>query len=190
MKLAIRSFLFAFIAIVIAACSQQSDTPSKPADTSPKPTASNTLYLELKDGRVEIELLPDLAPKHVERISTLANQGFYDGIVFHRVIEGFMAQTGDPTGTGRGGSDLPNLELESSSEPFLRGVIGMARKSQPVNSANSQFFIMLADGEFLNKDYTVFAKVTSGMEFVDKIARGEPPQSPDKIIKMRTADKF
>jgi len=153
--------------------------------------ASNTLILELKDGAVEIELRPDLAPKHVERITTLANQGFYDGIVFHRVIDGFMAQSGDPTGTGRGGSDLPDLKAEFTSEPFDRGVLGMARAQNP-NSANSQFFIMFADGHFLNNQYTVFGKVTKGMEFVDAIKRGQGQNgivsNPDKIIKMRTSD--
>nr|WP_310622125.1 peptidylprolyl isomerase [Pseudovibrio sp. M1P-2-3] len=148
--------------------------------------ADNTLYIDLKDGRVEIELLPDVAPKHVERIKTLANQGFYDGIVFHRVIDGFMAQTGDPTGTGRGGSDLPDLPAEFSKVPFERGTLGMARSASP-DSANSQFFIMFDNGSFLNGKYTVFGQVTSGMEFVDKIKRGEPVRNPDKIIKMRVA---
>lgn len=156
--------------------------------------ASNTLMLQLKSGTVEIELRPDLAPKHVERITTLANQGFYDGIVFHRVIEGFMAQTGDPTGTGRGGSDLPDLPAEFTAEPFDRGVLGMARSQNP-NSANSQFFIMFAEGHFLNNEYTVFGKVTSGMEHVDSIKKGSRAQNgtvsnPDKIVKMRTADNF
>ena len=154
--------------------------------------ASNTLILELKDGTVEIELRPDLAPKHVERITTLANQGFYDGIVFHRVIDGFMAQTGDPTGTGRGGSDLPDLPAEFTSEPFDRGVLGMARSQNP-NSANSQFFIMFDEGHFLNNQYTVFGKVTKGMEHVDAIKKGARSlngqvNNPDKIIKMRTSD--
>ncbi|MEM9278427.1 MAG: peptidylprolyl isomerase [Pseudomonadota bacterium] len=156
--------------------------------------ASNTLMLQLKDGTVEIELRPDLAPKHVERITTLANQGFYDGIVFHRVIDGFMAQSGDPTGTGRGKSDLPDLQAEFTPEPFDRGVLGMARSQSP-NSANSQFFIMFAEGHFLNNEYTVFGKVTKGMEFVDAIKKGSRAQNgavtdPDKIVKMRTADKF
>ena len=156
--------------------------------------ASNTLMIQLKDGTVEIELRPDLAPQHVERITTLANQGFYDGIVFHRVIEGFMAQTGDPTGTGRGGSDLPDLPAEFTAEPFDRGVLGMARSQNP-NSANSQFFIMFDQGHFLNNQYTVFGKVTKGMEHVDGIKKGSRAQNgavadPDKIVKMRTADKF
>ena len=150
----------------------------------------NTLYLDLKDGRVTIQLRPDLAPQHVERIKTLAKKGFYDGIVFHRVIEGFMAQTGDPTGTGRGGSDLPDLPAEFTAEPFKRGILGMARSQDP-NSANSQFFIMFADGDFLNNQYTVFGEVTHGMDLVDKIKRGTGQNGlvsdPDKIVKMQMA---
>ncbi|MGB7285329.1 MAG: peptidylprolyl isomerase [Salaquimonas sp.] len=151
----------------------------------------NTLYLDLKDGRVVIQLRPDLAPKHVEQIKTLTKQGFYNGIVFHRVIEGFMAQTGDPTGTGAGGSELPDIPAEFTSAPFKRGVVGMARSQDP-NSANSQFFIMFDDGEFLNNNYTVFGEVTEGMEFVDKIKRGEGQSGkvngPDKIVKMQLAE--
>jgi peptidylprolyl isomerase len=147
----------------------------------------DTLYLDLKDGRVVIRLRPDLAPKHVEQIKTLVKQGFYDGIVFHRVIEGFMAQTGDPTGTGMGGSKLPNIPAEFSPTPFRRGTLGMARSQMP-NSANSQFFICFREASFLNSQYTVFGEVLSGMEFVDKIKRGEPPTNPDKIIKMSLAD--
>lgn len=146
----------------------------------------NTLYLDLKDGRVTIRLRPDLAPKHVERIKTLARDGFYDGIIFHRVIDGFMAQTGDPTGTGTGGSDLPDLPAEFSDAPFQRGVIGMARTSDP-NSANSQFFIMFADAPHLNGQYTVWGEVVEGMDLVDRIAKGQPPANPDKIIKMQVA---
>jgi peptidylprolyl isomerase len=139
------------------------------------------LMLELKDGVVDIELLPELAPKHVERIIELTNKGFYNGITFHRVIDGFMAQTGDPTGTGAGGSDLPDVQQEFSSEPFVRGVIGAARTQDP-NSFNSQFFIMFTEYPSLNNQYTVFGKVVSGMEFVDNITKGEPPANPDKII--------
>ena len=153
--------------------------------------ASDTLLLQLKDGTVEIKLRPDLAPKHVERITTLANQGFYDGIVFHRVIAGFMAQTGDPTGTGRGGSDLPDLKAEFTQTAFDRGILGMARTQNP-NSANSQFFITLAPANHLDGQYTVFGEVTKGMEFVDAIKKGAPGSGavtgPDKIIKMRTKD--
>jgi cyclophilin family peptidyl-prolyl cis-trans isomerase len=146
----------------------------------------NTLYLDLKDGRVVIQLRTDLAPNHVARIKKLAREGFYDGIVFHRVIDGFMAQTGDPTGTGRGGSDEPDLRAEFSSEPFRRGTLGMARAANP-DSANSQFFIMFKDGDFLNGQYTVFGEVVEGMEFVDNITRGEPPANPDRIVKMQVA---
>jgi peptidylprolyl isomerase len=146
----------------------------------------NTLYLDLAAGRVVIELRPDLAPKHVARIKELARSHFYDGIVFHRVIAGFMAQTGDPTGTGRGGSDKPDLPAEFSNEPFVRGTVGMARTSDP-NSANSQFFIMFAPGSFLNGQYTVWGQVVDGMQYVDQLAKGEPPRNPDKIIKMQVA---
>jgi peptidylprolyl isomerase len=146
----------------------------------------NLIYLQLKDGRVVIRLRPDLAPKHVERIKILARRGFYDGIVFHRVIDGFMAQTGDPTGTGTGGSDLPDLPAEFSQAPFRRGTCGMARAASP-DSANSQFFICFAPAPFLNGQYTVWGEVISGMELVDKIKRGEPPQNPDKIVSMKVA---
>ncbi|HEX7776872.1 MAG TPA: peptidylprolyl isomerase [Parvibaculum sp.] len=145
----------------------------------------NTLYLDLTHGRVEIELRPDLAPKHVARIKELAREGFYDGIVFHRVIDGFMAQGGDPTGTGTGGSGK-KLPAEFSSEPHVRGVCSMARSQDP-NSGDSQFFIVFDDARFLDKQYTVWGKVTSGMEFVDKIKRGEPVRDPDRIVKMRVA---
>jgi len=145
----------------------------------------NTLYLDLKDGRVVIELLPDLAPNHVRRIKELARKGFYDGIVFHRVIDGFMAQTGDPTGTGTGGSGQ-KLKAEFSKEPHKRGALSMARAASP-DSADSQFFIVFKDSNFLDGQYTVWGRVVSGMEFVDKIKRGEPPSNPDKIIKMQVA---
>jgi len=146
----------------------------------------NQLYLDLADGRVVIELRPDLAPEHVERIKTLTRQGFYDGIVFHRVIDGFMAQTGDPTGTGMGGSDLPDVPAEFSEAPFGRGTLGMARSSAP-NSANSQFFITFGRSAFLDGQYTVWGQVVEGMDFVDDIQRGEPPTTPDQIIRMRVA---
>mgnify|MGYP001793371126 CR=1 FL=1 len=141
----------------------------------------NTLFLDLKDGRVTIQLRPDLAPQHVERIKKLAREGFYDGIVFHRVIDGFMAQTGDPTGTGSGGSNEPDLAAEFTNAPFRRGTLGMARASSP-NSANSQFFIMFDDGDWLNGKYTVFGEVVDGMQFIDNITRGEPHEKPDKIV--------
>jgi peptidylprolyl isomerase len=144
----------------------------------------NTLYLDTAHGRVVIELRPDLAPKNVERIKELTREGFYDGIVFHRVIEDFMAQTGDPTGTGRGGSDKPDLPAEFSNEPFVRGTLGMARTSDP-NSANSQFFINYAPTPHLNGQYTVWGQVVEGMELVDQIAQGEPPASPDQIVKLQ-----
>lgn len=145
----------------------------------------DTLYLDLKDGRVVIELRPDLAPKHVARIKELAREGFYDGVVFHRVIDGFMAQGGDPTGTGTGGSGK-KLPAEFSAEPHVRGVCSMARAQDP-NSADSQFFICFDDARFLDRQYTVWGKVTSGMEFVDRIKRGEPVRDPDRIQKMTVA---
>ena len=146
----------------------------------------NTIIMETTKGRVVIELRPDLAPGHVERIKTLSRQGFYDNVPFHRVIEGFMAQTGDPTGTGTGGSDMPDLKAEFSAEPHVRGVCSMARTNQP-NSANSQFFIVFDDARFLDKQYTVWGKVTEGMENVDKIKRGEPVRDPDRIVSMKVA---
>ena len=142
----------------------------------------NTLVLETTKGRVVIALRPDLAPGHVERIKQLAREHFYDGIVFHRVIDGFMAQVGCPHGTGTGGSDYPNLPAEFSAEPHVRGTASMARAQSP-NSANSQFFICFGDARFLDKQYTVWGKVISGMENVDKIKKGEPVQNPDKIVK-------
>lgn len=143
----------------------------------------NTLVLETSKGRVVIQMRPDLAPKHVERIKLLARAGFYDGIVFHRVIEGFMAQTGCPKGIGTGGSDHPDLPAEFSAEPHERGVCSMARSSDP-NSANSQFFICFDDSSFLDRKYTVWGKVIEGMENVDKIKRGEPVRDPDRIVSM------
>jgi len=142
------------------------------------------LYIELESGTVAIEMKPDIAPKHVARIKELASEGFYDGIVFHRVIDGFMAQTGDPTGTGTGGSDMPDLPAEFSDTNFGRGTIGMARTSDP-NSANSQFFICFDDCSFLNGQYTIWGQVIEGMDLVDKITRGEPPRNPDKMVKVR-----
>ena len=146
----------------------------------------NTLILELKDGRVTIQMLPDLAPRHVERIKALARRGFYDNTVFHRVLEGFMAQGGDPTGTGQGGSDLPDLPAEFNMLPHVRGTVSMARATEP-DSANSQFFINFSDNNFLNGQYTVYGRVIEGMAHVDKIARGEPPASPDRILSMKVA---
>jgi len=151
----------------------------------------NTLYLDLKDGRVTIELRPDLAPNHVARIKELTREGFYDGVVFHRVIEGFMAQTGDPTGTGRGGSDKPDLAAEFSDANHGRGAVSMARAQNP-DSANSQFFIVFSDASFLDGQYTVWGQVVDGMEHVDAIKRGSQAANgavddPDKIIKMQVA---
>jgi cyclophilin family peptidyl-prolyl cis-trans isomerase len=146
--------------------------------------AENTIVMETSKGRVVIELRPDLAPKHVERIKQLAREGFYDGIVFHRVIDGFMAQVGCPHGTGTGGSSHPNLPAEFNEEPHVRGTVSMARAQSP-NSANSQFFIVFDDARFLDRQYTVWGKVTEGMENVDKIKRGEPVRDPDKIVTMR-----
>ncbi len=145
----------------------------------------NTLVMETTKGRVTIALRPDLAPKHVARIKELARQGFYDGIVFHRVIDGFMAQTGDPTGTGTGGSGK-NLKAEFNREPHVRGVCSMARATSP-DSADSQFFICFDDARFLDGKYTVWGKVTSGMEAVDKIKRGEPVRDPDRIVSLKVA---
>ncbi|KAB2870177.1 MAG: peptidylprolyl isomerase [Bauldia sp.] len=145
----------------------------------------NTLILETTHGPAAIALRPDLAPNHVARIKELARSGFYDGIVFHRVIDGFMAQTGDPTGTGRGGSGK-NLKAEFSREPHVRGVCSMARAATP-DSADSQFFICFADARFLDGQYTVWGKVVDGMDNIDKIKRGEPVQNPDKIVSMRVA---
>ena len=155
------------------------------------PDLENTLYLDLKDGRVVIELLPDIAPKHVERAKTLARQGFYDGIVFHRVIEGFMAQGGDPTGSGSGGSKLGNVPAEfTRAKHFLRGTVGAARSQDP-NSADSQFFIMFAAASHLDGQYTIWGQVTSGMDLVDKIKRGAggsgTVSNPDKIVSLRVA---
>ncbi|WP_265587268.1 peptidylprolyl isomerase [Sphingomicrobium arenosum] len=144
---------------------------------------ADTLTLTLSTGGdVVIKLRPDLAPGHVERITSLANDGFYDGVVFHRVIPGFMAQGGDPTGTGTGGSDLPDLKAEFSAEPHVRGTCSMARTPDP-NSANSQFFICFDDARFLDNQYTVWGQVESGMEYVDQLPKGEPVPNPGKIEK-------
>jgi peptidylprolyl isomerase len=148
-------------------------------------TANPTLVMTLESGPVVIRLRPDLAPGHVARITELADSGFYDDVVFHRVIPGFMAQGGDPTGTGRGGSDKPNLKAEFSSEPHVRGVCSMARTNDP-NTANSQFFICFDDARFLDNQYTVWGEVIEGMEHVDALPKGEPPRAPGKIVSMRT----
>src|SRR5919197_4020421 len=145
------------------------------------------LVLETTQGRVTIAMRPDLAPRHVARIKELVRDGFYNGVVFHRVIDGFMAQTGDPTGTGTGGSGK-KLAAEFSREPHVRGTVSMARAQNP-DSADSQFFVCFADARFLDNQYTVWGQVTQGMENVDKIKRGEPVQNPDKIVSARMADQ-
>ena len=144
----------------------------------------NTLVMETTKGRVVIKLRPDLAPGHVERLKLLAREGFYDGIVFHRVIDGFMAQVGCPHGTGTGGSSYPDLKQEFNAEPHVRGICSMARAQNP-NSANSQFFIVFDDARFLDKQYTVWGQVVEGMENVDTIKRGEPVRDPDSIVSMK-----
>ena len=149
--------------------------------------ADQTLTLTLETGDVVIKLRPDLAPGHVERITGLAKDGFYDGVVFHRVIPGFMAQGGDPTGTGSGGSDLPDLKAEFNSEPHVRGVCSMARTSYP-HSANSQFFICFDDATFLDRQYTVWGQVIEGMDLVDSLPKGEPPANPGKIVKATVSE--
>jgi peptidylprolyl isomerase len=162
-----------------------------PAVAQPLPAGldpQNTILLDTKYGRVVIKLRPDIAPKHAERIKLLTREKFYDNVPFHRVIAGFMAQTGDGQhGDGTGGSKYPNLPAEFSNVPFKRGIVGMARKSGDNNSANSQFFIMYADGSFLNGKYTVIGEVVSGMDAVDKIKKGEPVIDPDRIIRMQVA---
>lgn len=172
--------------LVLAASFATAQTPA-----APKTDPDSTVYLDTKDGRVVIRLRPDLAPKHVAQIKALVKRGFYDGTVFHRVIPGFMAQGGDPTGTGTGGSNLPNIPSEFTVEPFKRGTLGMARAADP-NSANSQFFIMFGDGSFLNGQYTVFGEVVQGMDVVDKIKKGDANNNgkvtnPDKIVRMQLA---
>ncbi|WP_375456696.1 peptidylprolyl isomerase [uncultured Methylobacterium sp.] len=164
------------------------------ASGSARAADANTVYLDTKDGRVTVELRPDLAPKHVKQLKTLIGQGFYDGLKFHRVMDGFMAQTGDPKGNGTGGSSLPDIPAEFSAAQFRRGTVGMARSSDP-NSANSQFFICLGDAAFLNGQYTVVGLVSDGMEVVDKIKKAAPGaaggsvQNPDRIVRMQLADK-
>ena len=172
---------------------QQLPTSKKEVQTAPQQTVAllttpalepeNTLHLDLSTGgRVSIQLRPDAAPNHVERIKTLTRQGFYNGLIFHRVIEGFMAQGGDPKGDGTGGSQLPDLAAEFNPLPHVRGVLSAARADEP-NSANSQFFIMLAPRLSLDRKYTAFGRVVSGMDFVDRIERGEPPENPTRIVR-------
>lgn len=186
------------MAFGLAACSSNGVQITQPAGAGTQTTGgmvttgatandpSNTAILELKNGKVTIRLRPDLAPKHVERFKMLVNEGFYNGLKFHRVIPGFMAQTGDPQGTGAGGSKYPDLPAEFSATAFERGTLGAARTSDP-NSANSQFFITFTHTPHLNGQYTVFGQVVDGMQFVDQIAKGEPPPKPDVIVKMYMA---
>jgi cyclophilin family peptidyl-prolyl cis-trans isomerase len=158
-----------------------------PVTTDSTADAANTLVLELSSGgSVKILMRPDKAPKHVEQIKTLVRQGFYDNTVFHRVIEGFMAQGGDPTGTGGGGSKLPNLPAEFNDLPHIRGTVSMARTNDP-NSANSQFFICFQPSMWLDGQYTVWGRVIEGMDAVDAIERGEPPRNPTRIVKATIA---
>ncbi len=183
----IRRAFLAGLASLTALAPAFAQTANKAPATDPQ----NTLYIDTKDGRIVIKLRPDLAPKHAQQLKTLAKQGFYNNVVFHRVIDGFMAQTGDPTGTGMGKSELPNIPAEFSKEPFKRGTVGMARAQDP-NSANSQFFICFADAPFLNNQYTVVGEVVSGMDVVDKIKKGDQRNNgmvtaPDKIVKMQVA---
>lgn len=191
------SRLFAFLTLGIAlvtspAIAKKKDEPAKPAlptvvDPDPAHDPENVLYLDLSNGgRVTIRLMPQWAPSHVERIKTLVRQGFYNGIIFHRVIDGFMAQTGDPTGTGEGGSDLPDLKAEFNTMPHVRGTVSMARTNDP-DSANSQFFIVFYPRFALDRKYTVFGRVIAGMDAVDRIERGEPPANPTKILQASLA---
>lgn len=179
-------FALPFAALILAAAAPQPQTPPPIAGlvTPPEVAANpaNRLKLVLSNGgTVVIQLRPDLAPHHIERIQTLVRSGFYNGLIFHRVVPGFMAQGGDPTGTGEGGSKLPDLKAEFSDVPFLRGTVGAARTEQP-DTANSQFFIMFVPNAELDGNYTVLGRVISGMDAVDKIAPGEPPADPTKIV--------
>ncbi len=169
------------------AAAQNVEVPAVKAPAPAETDTQNILQLDLSSGgRVSILLRPDLAPAHVERIKTLARRGFYNGVIFHRVIDGFMAQTGDPTGTGTGNSNLPDLKAEFNPTPHLRGTVSMARTDKP-DSANSQFFICFQPRFSLDNNYTVFGRVISGMQFVDAIQRGEPPANPDRIIQASIA---
>jgi peptidylprolyl isomerase len=178
--------LFSILAVIIVGLF--SAAPAQAASSD----AQNTVYLDTQYGRVTIKLRPDLAPRHVQQIKTLVKRGFYNGIVFHRVIDGFMAQTGDPTGTGTGGSDLPDIKAEFTNKAkFVRGTVGMARSSDP-DSANSQFFIMYAPTPSLDGQYTIVGQVVSGMDALDKLKKGDEANNgmvtdPDKIIKMQMA---
>lgn len=182
--IALAAFAFApSSALAQEAAAAPAAVPVAPSAALPE----NILNLDLSTGgRVTIQLYPELAPAHVERIKTLTRQGFYNGVVFHRVIEGFMAQTGDPKGTGQGGSDLPDLKAEFNKTPHLRGTVSMARTNEP-DTANSQFFICFQPRFSLDNKYTVLGRVTSGMQYVDAIERGEPPASPSKVLQASIA---
>ena len=176
-------FAVPFAALLMAAAPAPAPAPSiaPPAEVAANP--ANHLFLDLSNGgTVEIVLRPDLAPNHIQRIQTLVRSGFYNGLAFHRVVPGFMAQGGDPKGTGEGGSDLPDLKAEFTAVPFLRGTLGAARAESP-DSANSQFFIMFAPRSSLDNNYTVMGRVVKGMDVVDRIEPGEPPANPTKIVK-------
>lgn len=187
-KLSVRTHIIAFMAALFAmltpAMAQEAVAPpAVPAAPGPE----DMLVLDLSTGgRVTIQMFPANAPTHVERIKTLTRQGFYNGVIFHRVIDGFMAQTGDPKGTGQGGSELPDLKAEFNKTPHLRGTVSMARTDQP-DTANSQFFICFQPRFSLDNKYTAFGRVTSGMQFVDAIERGEPPASPSRVIQASIA---
>lgn len=192
-----RLLLSAFAALSLSAAPALADEAESAAETSlptfvnpdPEHDPENVVYLDLSNhGRVAFRLMPEWAPRHVERIKTLVQQGFYDGIVFHRVVDGFMAQTGDPTGTGAGGSQLPDLEPEFNSMPHLRGTVSMARTNDP-NSANSQFFIVFYPRFALDEEYTIFGRVIGGMDAVDTIAKGEPPANPTRIVQASLASE-
>ncbi len=177
--------MFRILAILLALmCVAPADAaPTLPSGLDPQ----NTLILDTTEGRIIIKLRNDIAPHHAQRMEQLARDGFYNNVPFHRVIAGFMAQTGDGQyGNGTGGSKYPNLKAEFSNVPYKRGIVGMARTSDP-NSANSQFFIMFADGSFLNGKYTVVGEVVQGMDVVDKLHKGEPPANPDKIVRAQVA---
>ena len=175
------------LSIVAAALSPAMAQTAAPVSAPTTPDLENMLVLDLSTGgRVTIQMFPAVAPAHVERIKTLTRQGFYNGVVFHRVIDGFMAQTGDPKGTGQGGSELPDLKAEFNDTPHLRGTVSMARTNEP-DTANSQFFICFQPRFSLDKKYTAFGRVTSGMQFVDAIERGEPPVNPSTVTQASIA---
>ena len=183
----ISKFIFLVLSIAATAMSPAMAQTAVPAPAPAAPDPENMLVLDLSTGgRVTIQMLPAIAPAHVERVKALTRKGFYNGVVFHRVIDGFMAQTGDPKGTGEGGSDLPDLKDEFNDTPHLRGTVSMARTNEP-DTANSQFFICFQPRFSLDKKYTVFGRVTSGMQFVDAIERGEPPVNPSKVLQASIA---